>query len=186
MSSRIANRLRRRGRRAGGKMQPIGAKDLDTMRVVGTEKPPSIPVNTIITRRTRLVFTLTAAANSYNVSTNSISLSDASDYATGSNLRFSQVRVSRIEAWASLGTLTGYTSAPVLHVSDAMFSGAFFHDSINPGVDYGHVAIRPSLLGRSTWRASNDTATLSNIAVEGLAGTTGNGSLYVDITFEAN
>lgn len=163
----------------------ITGHDLDAIRVRGTELPTDLPVNTVVTRRTRLVYTLTAASNSYNITTNLVSLSDSSDYATGSNLRFTNLRPVRVEAWASLGTLTGYTIPPVLHVSDV--SGQFFHDAVNPGVDYAHVAIRPSLQSRMTWRAANDTSTvLFQIQLEGLSGTTGNGSLYVDVTFEAN
>jgi len=177
---------RRRSPRNITKRPVITGRDLDAVRVRGAEKPISLPVNTVVERRTRLSFPVTPAGSVYTITPNLVSLQDATDYGTGANLRFSNIRISRIEAWFTLGTLTGYTGEPILELSDSA-SGAFFRDAVASGVDYAHVAIRPSLHTRSTWYTSSVlTPNLTTVQVSGITASTGQGSLFVDITFEAN
>lgn len=184
MNKRYNNNRRARGTRRN-RQQPLQARDLDAVRVRGTELPPDVPTNLTINRRIRVNFPVGASSSTFNITPNLIALQDATDYATGTNLRFEAMRVSRVEAWFTLGTITGYSNPVELQLGD-QGSGAFFKDAVNPGVDYAHVAVRLSLARRMNWFQATDTSDhIVVIEVTGLGSTTGSGTLYVDFTVDA-
>lgn len=178
------NNRRTRGARRN-RQQPLQARDLDAVRVRGTELPPSVPANLSINRRIRANFPVDVSSTTFNITPNLIALQDATDYGTGTNLRFEALRVSRVEAWFTLGTITGYSNPVELHMGD-QGSGAFFRDAVNPGVDYAHVALRLSLARRMDWLQATDTSDhIVVIEITGLGSSSGVGTLYVDFTVDA-
>jgi hypothetical protein len=164
------------------KKQPIQGMDLDAQLVAGTPTPPNHKYNMVVTRKTRIAFPWSSTATSFNISMNDIMDQDKTDYNPGGAHRFLQGRISRVEAWYSYNVAVG-TNNIYCTLVDAP-SGAEFKDFFAIGVDYAHLAYRPSLFTRSTWRPASDTTVLITAALATpVAGDLG--QVILDVTFEA-
>ena len=161
--------FRRRNTR-GSKTPIITNRDLDTVRVLGSANPPDFVSNPIVTRRVRFTGLASAGGLSLVLTPASLAAQDQALYGV-SALRYSSVRLTNVEAWLAQDT-AGTSAAPTIQVGDAS-SSTTFNDTLNPGVDWAHIAMRRTLAGRSSWSAVSSSGTLASVATNANTGFAG-------------
>jgi hypothetical protein len=171
----------RRARRAlPNPQQPIGNKDLQTVRVVGTAAPPQNEYNPPVTRRIRFKYNYTGATLSSTITPAAVITQDQGDYGT-SGARFNNtVRFHRVEAWFGTSLSTSASIGPPNLQLEDNTSGQFLQDNAALGVDWAHVAMRPCLANRITAYSVASSAVLFTITVPAATGLAG--SVIVDVT----
>jgi len=180
---RVETRLQPRGRRSGYNRMPktpiISPRDLNTCRITGTEQPPENTNNPPISKKVRVSGAYTGSAYTWNGTPNAIALEDGNDYLGSGTLRYTTLRIERAEVWLGLSAV-GTGQAPLLSITDG-YSQVVFSDQPNLGVDYAHVAMRPSLFTRTGINTTSNTSTNLVIvdipAAEGYVGT-----VVIDLT----
>jgi len=190
---------RRRGKTRNNtrKLPVISARDLDAQRCRAPQKPPQHVNNPAVPRIVRFVVPWTASSGTpftQSYTNADIPVEDAQEY-LGTNIpRYQAMRPVKITAWAS----TAYTSSATMATPGIMtelsiaenlnFGGAVYVDSVNPGVDYAVVSMRPSLEMRQSWYNASGTPLQSFFTVTINSptppGTVANGILTVDVTAE--
>jgi hypothetical protein len=107
-----------------------------------------------------------------------IAAQDAFNYTSQSTvLRYTQMRLLKVEAWLALDK-PGDTSLTLdLHDS---YSNVDFTDVTAPGIDYAHVSYRPGLVSRSTFFATSGSTSLVGVNVPASSGALG--QITIDFT----
>ncbi len=163
----------------------ISSKNVDTIRVPGFCSPPMHIGNPPVTRKVRYSVAVGATAGSTTISAQFLADLDAKEYlgaATSTANRFTSYRLLKVEAWLA-PTTAGSGGTTTLTVRDT-YSGTDFTDTVNPGVDYAHVAVRTCLYGRIVWLGATNTNSIASIETGASTGFAG--QLTADLTFEAS
>ncbi len=161
----------------------VQERDLATVRTVGFSAPPEFQVNPTITRKVRLIVPYTGAALSFLVTPQAVSQQDGTDYTGSSTARFTQLRFLRFECWFGVPGMATGAVPPNFSVLDTA-SNISFTDTAGVGVDYAHVAYRPSLVARSQYQLVSSTTPMATITVPALASTGGQFTVDVTVAFD--
>lgn len=171
------------------KQQIVGPRDFDAQRLMNIPlNPPTRNDSPAVTRTLRLVNNYTAVTSApatFLITYAQLANSDGLDYGIVGP-RYQYIRLVRVHGWASnsTGALTATTGGPLEFQLVEITTGSVYSDSLAPGVDYGRVGFRPTLLQRSNWTlATAATTAFSATILSSAAMTTPDvGVITLDVT----